>query len=1252
MIVTLLSIIINSTLKKLHLKTLGLQGATDINLVTIATKNMSLEETAAALATTNLSTAEQIKILRLKGATAETAAAMVETYGYAASEVTATTGATGLTAATTGLTTALHGLKAAFASNPIGFIITAAVMAVTVIVSLVSKIKSASERLEESANEVKELKDKISGLNDDLNTTKKRIDELLRKDTLTIVEQAELSRLRKVNAELERQIALEETRLATAKGKNERDFVNSVNDYLNKDNSVMAAGHVSNENLFKAQLGLYLNPDSNDSVKEAAKKWLDEFIPEFDGYMDKLVDYDYSTLSDDAKAAYDKVMDIQNAYLVATSDNFDTVFNSIFNSDRFAQGREALEKSAKDGLTAAEVENLYNSNDDVKAMLDNMKDVGLITDTTSESFKGLATQIEQAGQNVGSIASDAKVAFSDLISNENVQETVNGFKTKLSELSDALEDYRNGDLSDSDLIELFEKFPELASRTDDLDVALEELIDSTQTEIDNQFESWEKNMPTDEDADSLNAVKHSLDGIANEAKGIKSLSGEIDKLNESLDDLQSTHSDIQDIQKNFNENGYYSTDDLQKLLELEPEYLNLLIDENGQINLNSQAYKNYMAAKAKSLLLDQVTSLYESILGMSIEEAQAYANAEAYEKESNSIESLTRHYLELAKAKDIANNTTVYTSAMERSFPTVANYAAIYDSWLNSLNSSTNEFTEQTNGAKAALEAEKDALESQKDALEDYKDSLEDAKDALEDYKDSLETAQDDLQSLIDLVIDYIKQTKENEKEAIQSSIDALEDKKSALDDQKDAYSDLIAKRKEEIEALYEEKKAQDELSEKQKSAAKDALALAVARLDDSSAGRKAQKQAQDNYAANNKDLKDYLDEQAKDKRIAALEEEEKAYEEMIERRKAAIDAQVEHLEAKIDEIDAYLDNSRKLYEDACAMIDNDNGTLYSNLWNYTYQYTTKTRAEFDNLWSNAQAAIQRYKGDNDTLIGTMETLQQKIYDTDGEIADLNTQIDDCETQIGYLDDAISDTSTAINNTSGAIDNVSSSLGGLSSNIERYKKALDELANANNNDGGIPSNAKWTFEYADNNGNLRTAWSTSNDFETAVRDIQSVIEKETGYYRPDVFGGIKKRYASGTRNSSGGVSITQEDGLEAIFGKLSRGQYTLMPQGSQVFTAAQTDNLYGFASDPQKFINDVVGKTSSFLSSNYSGFNDGISNVTNQVTKNGGDITMNFAPVTNIQGNADKTTINQMDKLYEKFKERFMLEILRENNNL
>jgi 3-keto-L-gulonate-6-phosphate decarboxylase len=56
--------------------------------------------------------------------------------------------------------------------------------------------------------------------------------------------------------------------------------------------------------------------------------------------------------------------------------------------------------------------------------------------------------------------------------------------------------------------------------------------------------------------------------------------------------------------------------------------------------------------------------------------------------------------------------------------------------------------------------------------------------------------------------------------------------------------------------------------------------------------------------------------------------------------------------------------------------------------------------------------------------------------------------------------------------------------------------------------------------------------------------------------------------------------------------------------------------------------------------------------IANNSTSNLSNITMHFAPVTTIQGNADRDTINQMDKFYEKYKERFMLDILREKNNL
>ena len=175
----------------------------------------------------------------------------------------------------------------------------------------------------------------------------------------------------------------------------------------------------------------------------------------------------------------------------------------------------------------------------------------------------------------------------------------------------------------------------------------------------------------------------------NATNEIEKFESRAEELTDALDDLQNTFSSIQSLATNFNEKGYYSTDDLQKLVELEPKYLNLLIDENGKINANSEAYKKYLAIKAKSLVLDQVKSLYETILQMSAEEAQAYANATAYEEEAKSLEDLisqtTKYYYTLAQAKDAENKTTVYTDSMKQSFKTVANYMSVYDSWLRNV---------------------------------------------------------------------------------------------------------------------------------------------------------------------------------------------------------------------------------------------------------------------------------------------------------------------------------------------------------------------------------------------------------------------------------------------------------------------------------------------------------------------------------------------------------------------------------------
>lgn len=1265
-----------------------MQGATNINLVTVATKNMSIEETAAALATTGLSEAEQIKILRLKGVSAETAAAMVETYGYAASEATASTATTGLTAATTGLKVALNGLKVAFSNNPIGFIATIAITAITILTSLAGKVKNASERLEEISNTVKDNQNKIDDLNGELETTKKRIEELERKPNLTIVEQNELDRLKATNDELERQIELEERKKKVNQGKAASEFTKSVELKVHSTKvnptPLIATGHngipsakddpnseifddgMLYEKYFEYILKSYqyyneelgkATDDEKDTWQDLVNQtneWMSTYVGDLRGYLDNLGDYDYETLSDDAKKYVDYIYDVENAYLMASGDNGKSVFSNIYNQERFAEGKKAIESLKESGeLTAKTFEDLYNSDDSVKAMIDNMQKVGIINDTTADTFNLLTNQILGTKSAAEEAAQIQTMSFSELISGESVQDTIDSFKTKLATLSEALKDFHNGDLSDSDLIDLFKEFPELANRTDDLGTALNELINSTQIEIDNQFDSWQKSMPTNEDAAALNAVKSSLAGIAEQATGLIRVTAEIEKLNSALDNLQSTYSDIQDVIDDYNDNGYLTLDNLQSIMDLEPEYINLLIDENGQINLNNQAYKDYVISKAKSLLVNQLSSLYESILAMTEEEAQAYANAMAFDEETRSINDLlsatTKLYIVKAQAKDAANGNTTYMDALTKSFSTAANYAAIVESYINSLGTSQNEFTKQTNNSTSALEAQKEALEKQKDALEDEKEALNDAKEALEDYKDALEGAQDDIQSLIDLVIDYIKQIKEDEKKALEEQIDRLEKQKDALDEQKDKYAEVIDKKKEALRLAKEEKEAADELAAKQKTVAKSRLALEVAGLDDSSAGRKAQKQAADELSTNQKDLNDFLYDQAYEKEVDALDKQQEKFEETIEKQKKKIDKQIEHIEKQIAKIDKYLNNTRRLYIDACRMIDDEGKKLYNKLWKYVYKHTSMTKSEFNHLWSSAQTAIKKYQKDNESLEDVMEKIQNKIYSTDKKIASLSTQIGKVEGKISKLDTAISNTSDAINSTGSAIGNVSSNLNGLSTSITNYIQKLKDLAKAQEElekkKKKKQKKKKYKYKYMG-----KTYKTTATSREKAISNIIQQIKKDYNGKPPipyDVYHGIQA-YATGTRNAKGGLSITQEQGLEAIFGKLQRGQYTMMPQGSQVFTSGQTDNLFDFSSDPQGFVKGLLDKFSyaNFFASRQGTLASAIKNISTVQNKMNGDTSVSAPINIHIQGDATQSTVNALKKEANNIKEDTIKTIL------
>lgn len=782
------------------------------------------------------------------------------------------------------------------------------------------------------------------------------------------------------------------------------------------------------------------------------------------------------------------------------------------------------------------------------------------------------------------IPEEDKFHFSDLVATEDFQNSVKDYEDKITKLADALKNLRNGELSESDKIELFENSPELASQADNLDGAIVSLLDSLDADIVEDFNNKLNYMETDDDVAALNNLKDSILNISSGARQISNVTSEITLLRDSLSNLKDTYNSVTDIMDNYNKNGYYSLENLQSLLELEPEYINTLIDENGQINLNSQAYKDYVAAKAKMLVVDQIKSLYENILAMTAEEAQAYANATAYQVESGSLQDLitttTQYYLMLAKTKDAESGTTVYTESLQKSFGTVANYAAVYDSWLSSLNSSTNEFTNQTNKATSALENKKNALE---------------------DIKSGYENAIDSIKSLIDWTEKYIKQTKEDE-------IKSLEDKKKSVDD-------LIESKKELLQAQKDEYDWNKEISDKQNTVAKDALAASIANLDDSSAGKKSQKEATDALSESRSDMTDSLYEHSIDSRIDALDKLK--------------DSSDEYYDSEIDKINEFLDNEVTLYKAACSMIDNDNGTLYGNLLNYCKTYTTTSEAEFNYMWTSAQSAMQDYNIANLDTFNLLNNLQVHIYEVD-------TAIDTIADSIQSYEDKISGVQTKL-------DSLSDSAQTAVSNISAALNKESEL-----------NKAKWYYDWQG-----KRYESSLSDKDSAIQDILRRIENKYGGRFPasaaTIYGTIK-HYAKGTRNSNGGLSVTQEDGFEAIFGKLQSGEYTMMSEGSQVFNNKMTDNLFNFSADPQRFITKLSSKF------NYLNYFDSIQGnidrkakniVNNSRQKNIGDITVNSAPIY-IQGDATQSTVNALraeaDKIVNRATKNVMNIALRNKN--
>lgn len=623
----------------------------------------------------------------------------------------------------------------------------------------------------------------------------------------------------------------------------------------------------------------------------------------------------------------------------------------------------------------------------------------------------------------------------------------------------------------------------------------------------------------------LQDIQKLVEKIKAEASNEFSFKISTEDANKALESTFSAFNTVKSAISEYSENGTLSFSTLQSLLSLDSSYIDMLINEQGELDLTSNKFRELAKAQLEKLKVSYLQASLDEVNQLENEtQVLEYLKKNqqgATESALNLADAKWQEAYATAAAKDAEQGTgDLYQQAVitaESAWRKKAALIDYYESSLSDLSTATDEATSATEKHKKALENEEKALEKTKEALENKKQALEDSKDG---YEDALSAIED----LVDWTEKYIKQTKQNE-------IDALQERKDKIDEVIEKKQELLDKEKEEADF-------NKQLKEKENAVASNALSAAITGLDDSSAGKKAHKENVDDLVESREDLYDYLSDYQYDTRKEALD---KLKEETDK-----------HYDDEIQTIQDFLNNEVSLHRAACNMIDNDNGTLYNNLLWYCQNYTTTTEAEFNHMWQSAQSALYEYGTAQLNVMDLMNTLQSRIYDVDSAIANVTGSIDNYTSRIDSLKQKIDELGNSAQTTKAKIDSVKIQPSSITGH--GYK---------------ITYNGKV----------YKTNLTNKEDAETY---FISRISKDWYGGRALPAGSLwskMKAYASGTKSAKGGLSIVDEEGIgsELIPTSLGNGRYTILPQGNPVFSKAMTNELFEFASAPTDYFAQKFG---------------------------------------------------------------------------
>lgn len=433
----------------------------------------------------------------------------------------------------------------------------------------------------------------------------------------------------------------------------------------------------------------------------------------------------------------------------------------------------------------------------------------------------------------------------------------------------------------------------------------------------------------DESTGSVNELTEAQNRAAGAAKLLQDAS-------KAVDDLQSAYSTLIGVVDEYNQNGFVTVDTLQSLLSLSPQHIATLVNENGQLQLNREAYEKLAQAEYNEMYQATVRQALNIAVQFQEEQEAIDFFRGSVDATADSTSVLTQALIEEGAAMLQSKGWTEEAkTAMEEYINTVGQ---IIGSMSKNFERSFPKPSGATRAYKAASTAAKSYYDQETEAFERMnRMGQKTTQQVVDFYRSMTKSGKVSASERLKAEEKLFDAIKKQIQESLKLQIEALNKQKQAINSVADAQIEALNNRKESIENSYD---SQRESLESQKQAIEDAADAELKQLDRVQKAKDRAREREE-YLRNRSEILEDLDSAKRRSGVDArraereaqkkLEELDREYQEKledydIEDQREAIEAnkeaQLKAIEEQMEALDRWHDSSIESIEDSIKAVE------------------------------------------------------------------------------------------------------------------------------------------------------------------------------------------------------------------------------------------------------------------------------------------------------------------------------------------